>query len=175
MRRIARLPLMLTACTLLRPAAASARQDQAERDDRFPGFAVGAVEDSEYLIRIESRVQRSPEAGFITEANRITCRKTGGRYNMVTPRMRPWQDSGDSIVSFEGYVAWIPTPGSAAGVLSLTLDMAAASVVRDGTPVVVTYDIWRDGDRPAGADGVQFEANCSTRDPEAPRFRKIRN
>lgn len=175
MRRLAILAALITAGVLLRPAAALARQDQADRDDRFPGSAVVTVADAEYLIRIECRIEGRPEAGFLTEANRITRRETGGQYNMVSLRMRPWQDTGESVVSFQGYVAWIPTPTSAAGVLSMTLDMAAATVVRDGQPVLLTYDMWHEGDRPAGAEGIRFEANCSTRDPDAPAYRKIRS
>jgi hypothetical protein len=175
MRRLALLTAILMIPAMLRPAAAAGRQDDSTRNDRFPGSAVVAVGDSEYLIRIECRVQGSPEAGFLTEANRITRRETGGKYNMVSLRMRPWQDTEESIVSFEGYVAWIPTASSEAGVLSLTLDMAATTVVRDGNPVMVTYDMWHAGDRPAGAEGVRFEANCGTRDPAAPAYRKIRS
>ena len=48
-----------------------------------------------------------------------------------------------------------------------------ASMVRDNMPVALTYDTWKGGDRPPGLEGVQFEANCGFRDPEAPAHRRL--
>jgi hypothetical protein len=114
-----------------------------------------------------------PELGFTTEANRVVRAATGGRYNMVKLRVRPWKDTEEAIVSFESYVAWIPRPTSAGGVLSLEVDMSPASTMRDGVPVMLTYDMWSAGERPEGRDGVKFEAQCGSRDPEAPAYRKV--
>ena len=149
------------------------QQSRGGPNARFPGSAVVTVGENEYTIRIECRVQGQPEAGFTTEPNRITREETGGQYNMVTLRLRPWQDTQDVIVSLEGYVAWIPAPASAGGTLSLELEMSPASVVRNNAPVALTYDMWQSGDRPPGRDGVKFAADCSQRDPEAPSFRKL--
>ena len=77
------------------------------------------------------------------------------------------------MISLEGYVAWIPQPASNGGTLSLRLDMSPITVVRDGTPVLLTYDMWTDGDRPPGREGVEFEAQCGQRDPDAPSYRRI--
>lgn len=151
----------------------AAAQDRQERDDRFPGSAVVTVGDQEYTIRIECRQEGRPEAGFITEANRITRRETGGRYNMVTLRLRPWKDTSDVLVSFEAWMAWIPTPASADGVLSLAPEMSPVSLERDGERVLLTYDMWQAGDRPEGRDDVRFVADCTRRDPKAPAFRKV--
>ena len=40
-------------------------------------------------------------------------------------------------------------------------------------PVVLTYDEWIAGNRPAGLEGVVISANCAQRDPAAPAFRKL--
>lgn len=170
-----RLPMVLAslfAATSSLPAQASGRQAGSAPDERHPGSAVVTVGDSEYTIRVECRVRGQPEAGFTTEPNRITREQTN-RSNMVTLRLRPWPGTKDVIVSLDGFVAWMPTPTSSAGVLTLELAMSPASVVRDGSPVALTYDMWQRGDRPAGRDGVKLVINCLTRDPNAPAFRKV--
>lgn len=168
-----RVATVLLAATALLPPARAGAQGRDAGNDRFPGSAVVTIDDAEYLIRIECRVRGRPEAGLSTEPNRITREATGGRYNMLSLHLRPWQDTGDVLVSVDRYVAWIPSPTSEGGVLSLELAMSPASVVRQGVPVAVTYDMWKGGDRPAGLDGVRIVANCNARDPEAPAFRRI--
>ena len=164
---------LLCAVALLSSAEVAAQQSRSGPNARFPGSAVVTVGEDEYTIRIECRVQGQPEAGFTTEPNRVTREETGGKYNMVTLRLRPWQDTQDVIVSLQNFVAWMPAPASAGGTLSLELDMSPASVMRNNAPVAITYDRWQSGDRPPGQSGVKFEANCSQRDPEAPSFRKL--
>lgn len=162
----------LVAVFLARPGALAAQDPTPSESARFPGSAVVVVDDNEFLVRLECRVEGRPEAGFITEANRITRQETG-RSNMVALRLRPWQDTDDVVISLEGWVAWMPRPVSVGGVLALEVDMAATTVVgADGTPVLTTYDMWQNGDRPPGRDGVRFEANCAERDPDAPAYRK---
>lgn len=163
---------LLLAVVLPQPPGLAAQEPTPSESDRFPGSAVVVVDDNEFLIRLECRVQGRPEAGFITEASRITRAETG-RTNMVNLRLRPWQDTDDVVVSLEGWVAWMPRPTSVGGVLELEIDLASASTMREGTPVLTTYDMWQNGDRPEGRDGVWFEANCSERNPDAPAYRKL--
>ncbi len=163
---------LLLAAVLVPPSALAAQQRTPSESQRFPGSALVVVDDNEFLVRLECRVEGRPEAGFITEANRITREETG-RSNMVALRLRPWQDTDDVVVSLEGWVAWMPRPTSVGGVLELEVDMAAASSMREGSPVLTTYDMWQNGDRPEGRDGVWFEANCSERNPDAPAYRKL--
>lgn len=140
--------------------------------DLSEGMAVIRVTDDEYMIPIECDDPARPELGFNTEPARIT-REKNGRASMVNLRVRPWKDTGDVMVSLDRYVAWIQPPPSAGGVMSAQLDMSPASMVRDNMPVALTYDMWKGGDRPPGLAGVQFEANCGFRDPEAPSYRKL--
>ena len=178
----------LLSILLLVPSLGAAQQDSilralreavgvAEGGDQqsglFDGSAVVTVDDSEYKIRIQCDTFARPELGFATEPNRVTREATGGQGNTVGLRLRPWKETGDVMVTLERYVAWIPQPTSTGGVLSLTIDMSPASVMRDNMPVLLTYDMWKSGDRPPGRDGVQFEANCTLRDPEAPSYRKV--
>ena len=128
--------------------------------------------DAEYTIPIECNDPARPGLGFNTEPSRITREKTG-RSSMVNLRVRPWKDTGDVIVALGAYVAWIKPPPSAGGVMSARLDMSPASMARDNMPVALTYDMWKDGDRPEGVNGVQFKANCGFRDPDAPAYRKL--
>lgn len=160
------------AASLVLPGTARGQERVGSESARFPGSAVVVVDDNEFLVRLECRVEGRPEAGFITEANRITREETG-RSNMVALRLRPWQDTDDVVVSLEGWVAWMPRPTSVAGVLEVELDMAATSSVRDGQPVLTTYEMWQSGDRPEGRSGVRFEADCAQRDPDAPAYRKL--
>ena len=162
---------ILCAVALLMPSAGAAGE-RAARAERFEGSALVRVGDGEYTIPIECDDAARPELGFSTEPNRITRERTG-RSSMVNLRLRPWKDSGQVLVTLDRYAAWMPAPASARGVLSLTLDMSPASVVRDNAPVALTYEMWTDGDRPQGLAGVEFEARCGERRPEAPSYRRL--
>ncbi|MDH3620917.1 MAG: hypothetical protein OER91_08505 [Gammaproteobacteria bacterium] len=140
--------------------------------DRHAGTAIIRVSDGEYTIPIECDDASRPELGFSTEPSRITKENTG-RTSLVSLRLRKWKDTDHLVVSLDRYVAWVPTPRSVGGTLNMTLDMSPASMVRDNQPVALTYDMWMDGDRPAGINGVSFEAQCSYRDPAAPAYRKM--
>ena len=145
---------------------------EAQERQRAPGTAIVTVEDDEYTIPNECDDPANPAAGFSTEPSRIT-REATGRTSMVTLRLRRWQDTNDVVVSLDRYVAWLPAPASAGGVLALELSMIPASFARDGVPTALTYDMWSSGDRPEGISGVRFRADCTHRDPEAPAYRKI--
>ncbi|MGD9905300.1 MAG: hypothetical protein AB7U83_17670 [Vicinamibacterales bacterium] len=164
---------LLVVASITGPTGAHAQPAGTAANARVPGSAVVTVEGSEYLIRIECRERSRPEAGFSTEPNRVTRAETGGRSNMVALNLRPWPKTDDVLVSLDRYVAWLPVPSSAAGVLTLDLAMSPATVMRDGVPQAVTYDMWTAGDRPPGRDGIRIRANCSERDPSAPAFRKV--
>ena len=140
--------------------------------DRHAGTAVVRVDGSEYTIPIECNDATRPELGFSTEVSRIT-RKATGRTSGVRLTVRRWKDTSDLVISLDRYVAWVPSPASTGGMLSMTLDMSPASSVRNGTPEALTYDRWIAGERPAGIENVSFEADCTRRDPEAPAFRKL--
>lgn len=144
----------------------------ATAQSRFEGTAVVRVADDEYTIPIECYDAVRPELGFTTEPSRITRERTG-RTSLVTLRVRPTREPNETVISLDRYVAWMPQPSSAGGVLSLTLDMSPASMVRDNMPAALTRDMWMNGDRPEGLSGVRLEAQCTTRDPEAPSYRKI--
>lgn len=163
--------IIVLALLMIVPSAIVA--DDTPRPKLVDGSAVVRVDEGEYKILIQCDDASRPELGFSTEPNRITRAATGGRYNMVNLRLRRWKDTGDVIVSFDRYVAWIRQPGSASGTLSLKLDMSPTTVLRDNMPVAVTYDMWTGGDRPPGQSGVEIEAQCGKRDPEAPSFRRI--
>ena len=51
--------------------------------------------------------------------------------------------------------------------------MHPVSFVRDSRPVAVTYEMWKAGEVPPESTTVEFEANCSVRDPEAPSWRRL--
>lgn len=144
----------------------------AYAQSRFEGSAVVRAADTEYVIPIVCDDASRPELGFSTEPARLT-REAIGRSSGVNLRLRRWQNGPESVVTLDRYVAWIPTPASRGGILELVLAMSPASVVRDGIPVTMTYDMWAAGDRPPGIDGVHIEANCSARDPEAPTTRRL--
>ena len=139
--------------------------------ERHPGSAVVRVADAEYLIPIECYVATSPEKGFSTEPSRITKERTG-RNSMVRLIVRPWKETEDLTVSLDRYVAWVPAPASAGGILEMTLDMSPASMLKNGMPTALTYDMWMDGERPEGIKNVYFKADCNQRDPEAPAYKK---
>lgn len=144
------------------------------RRELHPGSAVVREKagDSEALIRLLCDEASRPESGFTTEANRVTRAETG-RSNSASLRLRPWQDTDEVLITTTWGIAWIPRPASSGGVLSLELEVVPPGFVRDGLPVAVTYDMWKAGDLPPERATVQFEANCVTRDPEAPAWRKL--
>lgn len=160
------------AILMIAPSALIA-DDDAPRPKLVDGSATVRVDGAEYKILIRCDDASRPELGFSTEPNRITRAAMGGRYNMVNVRLRRWKDTADVVVSLNGYVAWIPQPTSASGTLSLKLDMSPVKVVRGDKPVLLTYDMWTSGERPPGREGVEIEAQCGQRDPEAPSFRRI--
>lgn len=158
---------------LLMPSA-GASQDRV-RPTLSEGSAVVRVADGEYKITVLCDDASRPELGFTTEANRIT-REATGRRNMVSLRLRPWKETNDIQVTLEGgtaWMAWMPKPSSAGGVLSLDVVLRPVSFVRDNMPTLVTYDMWQDGDLPEGERRAEFEVNCTVRDPEAPSYRKL--
>ena len=139
---------------------------------RHDGSAVVRVADTEHTIPIVCESAAQPELGFSTEPARIT-REATGRTSGVNLRVRPWQDTGNLIVTLDRYVAWVPTALSADGVLSMRLDMSPSSTMQADGPAMLTYDLWMSGERPPGLVGVQFEANCNVRDPAAPSSRRL--
>lgn len=139
---------------------------QAQGQDRFEGSAMIRTDQMEYVIPILCDDASRPALGFFTEPSRAT-REATGRPSPVNLRLRQWQDSAELVVTLDRYVAWIPIPETQGSVLSLSIAMSPASVVRDGIPVTLTRDMWASGDRPEGID-VAIEANCQSRDPAAP-------
>ncbi|MDH3733218.1 MAG: hypothetical protein OEU54_06765 [Gemmatimonadota bacterium] len=151
------------------PVAAQGRPTLSE------GSAVVRVADGEYTITILCDDASRPELGFTTEANRVT-RAATGRRNMVSLRVRPWKDTSDIQVTLEGgtaWTAWMPQPPSAGGILTMDVVLRPVSFVKDNMPGLLTYEMWQSGDIPEGERQVEFEANCSARDPEAPSYRKL--
>ena len=170
MRSLSSITVFVAAATFL-PAAALA---QSSGSDRHPGSAVVREKggDGEALVRIECDVASQPEAGFITEPNRITRRETG-RSNMGSVRLRPWKDTDDVLITTSWGAAWVPRPTSSGGVLTMQVDVGPVSFVRDNMPVAVTYEMWKAGDIPSERTTVELEANCNERDPDAPAWRRI--
>lgn len=161
---------MALLCTL--PFPVSEALAEGGKRVRYPGSAVVRVADGEYLLPIECDDAGRPELGFSTEPSRITKKRTG-RTSLISLRLRSSGQPDETIVSLDRYVAWIPQPTSSGGVLSLTLDLSPASMVRENRPVALTRDMWMSGDRPEGLAGAHFEARCDGRDPNAPSYRKI--
>lgn len=156
------------------PAGAQERQERVRRE-LHPGSAVVRQQDgdSEALIRILCDEAGRPEAGFTTEANRVTRRETGGKYNRTSLRLRPWKDTDDVLITTDWGIAWVPRPASTGGVLAMNVEVRPNQLQRDGRPVLVTYDMWKAGDVPDETSVVEFEANCATRDPDAPSWRRL--
>lgn len=144
----------------------------APGQQRSVGTAVVRVDATEYTIPIECDDPARPELGFSTEPARVT-REATGRSSLVRLRVRQWQDTSELVISLDRYVAWVPRPSSAGGILAMEFDMSPASFQRSGLPVALTYDLWTNGERPPGLEGVRFEANCSFRDPAAPTSKRI--
>ena len=139
---------------------------------RHEGTAVIQVGEGEYTVPIECDDASRPELGFSTEPSRITRERTG-RTSGVNIRLRASGEENESIVTLDRYVAWLPQPTSSSGTLSMTMNLSPISEVRDGQPVMLTRDMWMDGDRPEGLKGVKLEAQCSSRNPEAPSYKKL--
>ncbi|MDH3222190.1 MAG: hypothetical protein OEO23_00630 [Gemmatimonadota bacterium] len=164
--------LVLTVLTATLVPIGGQAQDTERRRTLHEGSAVVTTDRAEYTIRILCDDGARPELGFTTEANRLT-RQATGRSNMVNLRLRPWKDTEDVSISLDGGgIAWIPQPTSAGGILSLDVVLRPGTFVRNGQPVLVTYDMWKAGDIPDGETHVHFEANCASRDPSAPSFRQ---
>ncbi len=162
---------LLSMGVLASPAEVAA-QGAETPNARHPGSAVVTFGQDEFLIRIECRVPSKPELGLTTEPNRIT-REEVGRSNGTALRLRPWEDTGDILVNAGGKMAWVPAPTSTGGVLSMQVELYPTTITRNGAPVLVTYDMWKAGEHSGEATVAQFEANCTTRDPEAPAYRKL--
>lgn len=143
----------------------------AAAQDRFDGTAIVRTDQMEYVIPVVCDDLARPELGFATEPSRVT-RAATGRASAANVRLRQWQDSNELLVTLDRYVAWIPMPESLDAVLSLAIAMSPASIVRDGIPVSVTYDMWASGDRPEGIE-VAIEVDCRSRDPAAPSSRRV--
>ena len=158
---------------LLAPATAEAQS--TVRSPRSEGSAIVRVDEGEYTITILCDDASRADLGFTTEANRIT-RAATGRRNMVSLRVRPWKDTDDIQITLEGgtaWTAWIPKPSSARELLSLDVVLRPVSYVRDNMPGLLTYEMWKSGDISEGERELEFEANCSVRDPDAPSYRKL--
>jgi hypothetical protein len=156
------------------PADAQERPERTRRE-LHPGSAVVRQQngDGEALIRILCDDAGRPEAGFTTEANRVTREETGGRYNRASLRLRPWKDTDDVLITTDWGIAWVPRPTAAGGLLSMDVEVRPNQLERNGMPVLITYDMWKAGDVPAERTVVEFDANCSTRDPAAPSWRRL--
>ena len=161
----------LTLVALTSPAEVAAQAGVAF-NARHPGSAVVTDGEHEFLIRIECRTPSRPELGFTTEPNRITREETG-RSNGAVLRLRPWEDTGDVIVNLGANVAWIPAPSSSGGVVSLELELYPAAFQRNGERVLFSYDMWKAGERSGEPARARFRADCSTRDPQAPAYRRL--
>ena len=145
----------------------------AGAQDRVKGTAKITVGDDEYLIPIECNDARRPGRGVFTEPARITKERTG-RSSGVRLTMRPWQDTDDVIITLDKYVAWVDAPLGSGGVWNvLKLDMSPASRVVNGVPTPLSYEDWKNRDRPEGLDDVTIRADCRSRDAEAPAYRKL--
>lgn len=143
------------------------------RPAMHPGSAVVVSGTDEYTIRILCDDASRPERGFSTEPNRVTRAETGGRINGVNLRLRPWKDSGDVLISLDGAgQAWVPRPPSAGGLLEVGVALRPVTYLKDGVPTLVSYEMWKAGDVPPDEQQVSFKANCTTRDPAAPAYRK---
>ena len=134
------------------------------------GTAYVRADGTEYIIPIVCREAGLANAGFSTEPSRVT-RAATGRTSPARLTVRPWKDTGELVVSLDRYIAWVTAPETNGTHFSLTVDMSPSSFLRDGLPVTMTYDVWAEGDRPAGLSNVTIDADCSERDPEAPGSR----
>ena len=136
------------------------------------GTATIQADSKEYTIPVVCDDPSKPESGLYTEPQRVTRERTG-RASSVRLTIRPWKETSDLIVNLGRYVAWIPRPSSADGVLRITLAMSPATTLQDGLPVFLTYDDWTAGNRPEGLGDVRIDVNCRYLDPAAPVLRKL--
>ena len=139
---------------------------------RFEGTAIVERDGGKYTVPIECENATRPELGFSTEPSRITRERTG-RASRVNVRIRPSGEPDEVIVTLDRYTGWFSTPQSESGVLLLTLDLSPITIMKDGQPVMLTRDMWIDGERPEGIAGVKIEAQCTVRDPDAPSYEKL--
>ncbi len=146
--------------------------DAVAQQPSFAGSAMVRMGDGEYTVVILCDDSSRPEMGFRTEPNRVT-RQATGRTNGVNLRLRAWKETNDVVVSLDQYVAWIPRPAGAGGILDLEIEMSRVSELQEGMPVQMTYERWNAGERFGESRVVTLRAICGVRDPEAPRFRKI--
>lgn len=152
-------------------APSSTWSQNTTRAQLHHGSAVVVSGANEYTIRILCDDGR-PELGFTTEPNRVT-REATGRSNMVNLGLRPWRDTGDVLITLDGVgQAWMPRPASAGGLLSVQVVLRPTTIMMDGVPTLVNYDMWTRGEIPADGQSISFEANCAMRDPAAPAYRK---
>ena len=135
------------------------------------GTAIIRTSDTEYTIPIMCREEQNG-LDIATEPSRVT-REATGRSSLIRLNIRPWKETSDMIVTLDRYVAWLPAQPAADGKLQLEIDMSPSSIVRDGAPALLTYDMWMDGERPEGLKNVWIEADCNVRDPEAPKTKKL--
>jgi hypothetical protein len=155
---------MVAAAVLLLPVPGSAQGGHE-------GWAVVTVDRAEYTIVIECADAARPELGFRTQLNRVT-RAATGRSNGVGLSLRPWEETDDVAIWLDKYVAWVPRPASAGGELVLEVDMSPMSVVTDGVPGLLTYDMWQRGERAEGRR-ARIRARCGERNGEAPGYRVL--
>lgn len=162
---------VLSVLAVVPAAAQSGRDREPGPRPTVEGTAIVTVDEAEYTLPIlcyESAV----EAGFMTEANRLTRERTG-RSNMVRVGVRTHQDYDELVVTLDKYAAWVPRENPGASSVTWTLDMSPTGFLRGTTMVALTRDMWVAGDRPEGLKGARIQARCDYRDPEAPKFRKI--
>ncbi len=135
------------------------------------GTAIIRTTDTEYTIPIMCREEQNG-LDIATEPSRGT-REATGRSSGVRLNIRPWRETSDIIVTLGRYVAWLPAQPTAGGKLQLEIDMSPSSIMRDGAPALLTYDMWMDGERPEGLKNVWIQADCNFRDPGAPKTQKL--
>lgn len=135
------------------------------------GWAVVTVDRAEYTIVLECEDGARPELGFRTQPNRVT-RAATGRSNGVGLSLRTWKDTDDVVLALDRYVAWLPRPASAGGELVLEVEMSRNSVMRDGVPGLLTYEMWQRGERGEG-QRARIRVRCGERNGEAPAFRRV--
>jgi hypothetical protein len=159
----------LAALLFLGPSAVAA-QDRP-RDDA-EGSAVIQVGDQEYTIPILCDDATSAAAGFITEPSRVTRERTG-RSSLVNLRARPVEGHDELIVTLDRYLTWIPSSAASGPSLEVEIDMGLITILRDNMPVLVTREMWANGEQGTEIEGVIIEARCDARDPAAPTSRRI--
>jgi len=154
----------VTAVTLLFACSGIVRADS-------DGTAIIRTSETEYTIPIMCREEQTG-LDIATEPSRVT-REATGRSSLIRLNIRPWKETSDMIVTLDRYVAWLPAQPAADGKLLLEIDMSPSSIMRDGAPALLTYDMWMDGERPEGLKNVWIQADCNIRDPEAPKTKKL--